>query len=54
LIEHIIFDFGGVLLELDPDATWTALEECLGLESLDDPGLQQVFIDFEVGNPPID
>ena len=46
---HIIFDFGGVLLDLDPEATWSALKSCLDLPSLEDLALQQVLIDYEVG-----
>lgn len=49
MIEHIIFDFGGVLLQLDPEATWSELRSCLALKTLEDPVFQQVLIDYEVG-----
>jgi len=49
MIKHLIFDFGGVLLRLNPQATWDALASCLSLENLDDPRIQQVLIDFEIG-----
>ncbi len=49
MIEHIVFDFGGVLLELDYEATWSGLRACLGLEHLEDKNLQEALVNYEVG-----
>jgi len=49
LIKHIIFDFGGVLLDLDYEASWSALKTCLNLDDLGTPEVQRILLHYEVG-----
>lgn len=52
MIKNLLFDFGGVLLDLDYEKTYLKLEEILGVNFNDwikESSIMDVFIDFECG-----
>ena len=51
IFKNIVFDFGGVLLDLDPESTWKALSELLEIEDISKciKDNQQLLDNFEIG-----